>query len=92
MEKLSPCSMGKFKPLENCEFEIIDECGKIQLNSLPAMEKPGNLDKDKGLDVESLLKRYLDQFSLEKDDEDIGGTGEFATVYAILNWIDTDEK
>jgi len=92
LEKLSPCSLGKFKPLENCEFEIIDECGKIQLNSLPAMEKPGNLDKDKGLDVESLLKRYLDQFDLEKDDGDKGGAGKFATVYAILNWIDADDK
>ncbi len=90
LEKLSPCSLGKFSPMENCEFEIIDECGKIQLNSLPAMEKPQSGKKK--VDVASLLKRYSDQFGLEKDSGDIGSTGTFATVYAILNWIDTDEN
>jgi hypothetical protein len=78
-EDLSSCSLGKFSPLENCEFEIIDECGKIQLNSLPEMEaKLG----------EWLLRRYLGEFGLKPDYyEDTS-----PPWYTILNWIDTDEN
>lgn len=83
-EQLSACSLGKFKLLENCEFEIIDECGKIQLNSLPEME--AKLGKTQ---VEWLLQRYLGEFGLksayyEKDTS--------PPWYTILNWIDTDEN
>ena len=89
--ELSPGSLGKFSPSENCEFEIIDECGKIQLNSLPALEK-GLGEEAKGqVDVEGLLIRYLDQFGLGEDDE-VGSGGVSEIVYAILNWIDTDEN
>lgn len=81
LENLSPCSLGKFKLLENCEFEIIDECGKIQLNSLPEME--AKLGKTQ---VESLLKRYLGEFGLKS----IYYEDTSPPWYTILNWIDTD--
>ena len=86
LEELSPCSLGKFKLLENCEFEIIDECGKIQLNSLPEME--AKLGKTGKTQVESLLKRYLGEFGLKSAYyEDTS-----PPWYTILNWIDTDEN
>lgn len=82
-EELSACSLGKFKLLENCEFEIIDECGKIQLNSLPEME--ARLGKT---EVEWLLRRYLGEFGLKSTYyEDTS-----PPWYTILNWIDTDEN
>ena len=88
---LSPGSLGMFSPMENCEFEIIDECAKIQLNSLPAMEK-GLGEEAKGqVDVEGLLTRYLDQFGLGESTE-VGEGGVSEIVHAVLNWIDTDEN
>jgi len=89
-DTLSPCSLGSFKPFENCEFEIIDECGKIQLNSLPGLEKGTGTEAKGRVGVEGLLMRYFDQFGLGEDEE-IGSGGVSEIVYAILNWIDTDD-
>ena len=90
-DTLSPCSLGIFEPFENCAFEIIDEGGKIQLNNLPGLEKGTGTESKGQVDVEGLLMRYLGQFGLGKDNE-IGSGGVSEIVYAILNWIDTDEN
>lgn len=82
-DRLSPCSLGRFSPLENCDFEIIDECGKIQLNSIPHIIEEKTLQN-------LLLESYLRQFGLKQSQYEAMGTA--YPWYEILDWIDTDEE
>jgi|GEM_PF-2520533 len=81
--ELSPCSLGRFEPMENCKFEIIDECGKIQLNSI--------IDLVKEVPLQNLfLESYLRQFGLKQSYyEDMDAAFPW---YEILDWIDPDKE
>lgn len=80
--ELSPCSLGEFEPMDNCKFEIIDECGKIQLNSLPR-----EIDQ---VDTQNrFLESYFRQFGLKGSHyEDMDAAYPW---YEVLDWIDSDQ-